>query len=102
MKALPKLLDAQKRLHAKGATDAQMQEAMAIYAEFASEAQMGAQEAMAQEAKATEGALRQEFGDKYEAQMRSVTAIAETLGIKDTLIQNGLGNNLAVIKMFSE
>ena len=93
------LSEAQKRLHAKGLNDSQMQEVMSIYSDITSNAQTDIQGQMAQEASNTESELRREYGDKFDAKMKSVTAIAETLGIKDTLIQSGLGNNLAVIRM---
>jgi len=94
-----KLAEVQKRLHAKGASDSVMQEVMSSFAEISTQERVAALDLMDQKAKHAEGELRREYGDKYEAQMRSIGAIAETLGIKDTLLEAGLGNDLSVIRM---
>jgi len=96
------LSDVQKKLHGKGINDSQMQAIMSTYAEISTQAQNDAIDMMDHQAKQAQGELQREFGDKYEAKMRSIGAIAETLGIKDTLIENGLGNNLQVIRMLDQ
>jgi hypothetical protein len=94
-----KLAEVQKRLHAKGASDSVMQEVMSSFAEISTQERVAALDIMDQKAQQAESELRREYGDKYEAQMKSVGAIAESLGIKDTLLEAGLGNDLSVIRM---
>lgn len=95
------LSDIQSRFHAKGFNDSQMTEAMNAYAEITTQAQTAALAEMDQQAVNTQSELRREYGDKYDAKMKSISAMAESLGIKDTLVEAGLGNNLAVIRMIN-
>lgn len=89
----------QKRFHGKGFSDSQMTEAMNAYAEITTQAQEAVKADVEQQAIHAQGELRREYGDKYDAKMASISAIADSLGIKDTLMEAGLGNNLQVIRM---
>jgi hypothetical protein len=93
---------AKEHFHGMGLTDKQQLAVMGFYAKTTTQGQEQFVAEQAQQAQQAKSELHQEYGDHFDAKMRSVSAIADSLGVKQTLIENGLGNNPAVIKMLDK
>lgn len=91
--------EAKKRFHAAGMTDNQMKVVQDVFAETTMGGESQLVERMHQEAIDTSTELKRRYGDNYEHKMRSITAVADSLGIKEDLNAMGLGNNLNAILM---
>ena len=91
--------EAKDHFHGMGLTDKQQLAVMGFYAKTQTQGQDAFVAEQAQMAQQAQSDLRQEFGDKYDSTLRSVSAVADSLGIKETLVANGLGNNADIIRM---
>jgi hypothetical protein len=93
---------AREEFHRIGLSDEQAQAVMSLYANTSisqSEAQAVNQQAVMEE---TVGKLRQDWGDKFDAKMKSMNAIANQLGIMEDIKSLGLANNYSAIKMLEK
>jgi len=93
---------AREEFHRLGLNDEQAQGVMSLYANTSisqSQSQADIQNAMAAE---SQSKLRQEWGDKFDAKMKSLVGVADSLGIKQDLLDAKLGNNYNVIKMLDK
>ena len=90
---------AKETFYEAGLTNEQAQKVMELYTNT-SLGQADADVAYTNEvATQTRATLEKEWGAKMGAKVTSAINIADKLGIKETLISKGLGNDLAVIKM---
>jgi len=93
---------AREEFHRLGLSDEQAQGVMSLYANTSisqAEAQAVNQQAVMDE---TVGKLRQDWGDKFDAKMKSMNAIANQLDIMEDLKSLGLANNYQAIKMLEK
>lgn len=87
------------KLHEAGLTDAQVSQAMNLYAEEVNRGFGDFQNHQAEVAKETEASLKEEWGKDYDGRVKSAAKVAEKFGLIDPFKDSGLINNLGVIKL---
>lgn len=87
------------KLHEAGLTDAQVSQAMNLYAEEVNRGFEDFQNHQAEVAKETEASLKEEWGKDYDGRVKSAAKVAEKFGVIDAFKESGLINNLGVIKL---
>jgi hypothetical protein len=87
------------KLHEAGLSDAQVSQAMNLYAEEVNRGLEDFQNQQAEVAKETEASLKEEWGKDYDERVKSAAKVAEKFGVIDAFKESGLINNLGVIKL---
>jgi len=95
------LASAKKAFFESGQSDKMVQANLRVFADISTQAQERFSQERVQEAQHTEQTLRAAFGHEYDNKMKTFSAVADKLGIKDDLVSMGLGNNLKVIRMLN-
>jgi len=90
------------KLHEAGLSDAQVSQAMDLYAEEITRMNEDFQNHQAEIAKETEDSLRKEWGEKYDDNIKEARAVAEKYGVIEAMKETGMINQLGVIKMLHE
>lgn len=94
-----RLTERNAALHEAGLSQSQYETVMGLYVEEMNMMQDNLQTSQAQVRESTETALRDEWGNDYDRNMKSVKSVAERFGVKDTLIETGLVNHKPIIDL---
>jgi len=94
-----RLTERNAELHKVGLSQAQYETVMGLYVEEMNMVQENLQTNQSQVRNATEEALRAEWGNDYDRNMKSVAAVADRFGVKDALIETGVINHKPVLDM---
>jgi hypothetical protein len=86
-------------LHQVGLSQSQYETVMGLYVEEMNMVQDTLQTNQAGVREATETALRDEWGNDFDKNIKSVAAVADRFGVKEELLASGVINNKAVMDM---